>query len=691
MCSDLERTRENEIPDNKPRQDRIQQLEAEARRQAAEIESLRQSHAVLTQIIHNVPQAIFWKDLRSVFQGCNEVFARTQGYPDTAHVVGKTDYELSVPAEDARAYTADDHEVMTSGKPKRHIIEPVQQPDGTRLWVDTTKIPLIDDAGRVAGVLGVYEDVTDRIRAETALRESRRMLQLVLDTIPVRVFWKNRDSVLLGCNRLFAEDAGVSSPDEILGKTDYEMGWRDQAEIYRADDRQVMEAGIPKLGYEEPQTTPLGDLIWLRTSKIPLRDEAGQVIGVLGTYEDITAWKNSQEERRQLESQLQHAQKLESLGVLAGGIAHDFNNLLMAIMGNAELALTPANDLATVRSHVLEISRASRRAAELCQQMLAYSGRGHFVIEAVSLNDLVLDMTQMLEVSIAKKAELQLTLAENLPAVEADTTQIRQILMNLITNAAEAVGDRNGTIAISTGIVHCDRNFFRQTYFTENLPEGRYVYLDVADNGCGMTPEVRARIFDPFFTTKFTGRGLGLAAVLGIVRGHRGAIRVESEPERGTSIRVFFPPSQSARIFESPSAQEIPAHWSGSGLVLLVEDEEIVRDIARQMLEAIGFEVVVAADGGEAIEAIERHHGSLRAVLLDYTMPRMDGEETFRVMHRRHPQIPVILSSGYSEQDLTERFSDRGLSGFIQKPYQLDSLREVFRWVLGGREPAGGR
>ena len=664
--------------------ERIARLEEEVRRGRAVETELRKERSALLQIIHTMPQSIFWKDRGSVFLGCNEAFVRAVGLNGPADVIGKTDFDMPVPREDAEVYVADDRDVITSGKPKPHIIEPIRKPDGSRIWVDTTKVPLTDGDGQVMGVLGVYEDITDRVRGEAALRESRRMLQLVLDTIPVRVFWKDRNSVLLGCNRLFAADAGVASPEKIIGKTDYEMGWRDQAEQYRADDQLVMSTGNPKLNYEEPQTTPKGETIWLRTSKIPLRDETGDIIGILGTYEDITAWKNAQEERRRLEAQLQHTQKLESLGVLAGGIAHDFNNLLTAILGNAELALIEAPAPSTSRTCLEEIDKASRRAAGLCQQMLAYSGRGHFVIEPVSLNDVVIDMTAMLEMSITKKARLQSDLAAGLPAIQADVTQIRQVLMNLVTNASEAIGDRGGVITIRTGSGHCGEGDLRETYFTEDLPEGRYVFLDVADGGCGMTPEVRARIFDPFFTTKFAGRGLGLAAVLGIVRGHRGAIRVRSEAGRGTAIRIFFPAS-GERLRAEPAAPPAEAEsWTGSGLLLLAEDEPAVRDVARRMVEAIGFRVITAADGREALEQLHHHQTELRAVLMDLTMPLLDGEEAFRAMHQAAPHIPVILSSGYNEQEVSERFSGSRPAGFIQKPYQLETLRSTLRAALAG-------
>ncbi len=251
-------------------------------------DALRKSERFLAYILNSVPQSIFWKDRQSVYLGCNEVFARAVGLANSQEIVGKTDFDLPWPRGEAEAYRADDQEVMVTKQPKRHIVEPLQQADGSRIWVDTTKVPLLDAAGEVYGVLGVYDDITERKIADEALAESRNMLQLVLDTIPVRVFWKDTSEHYLGCNILFARDAGKTSSAEVSGKTDFDLPWPELAEMYQRDDQLVIASGEAKLNYEEPQTTPGGNQVWLRTSKIPLRDANGQIIGMLGVYEDIT-------------------------------------------------------------------------------------------------------------------------------------------------------------------------------------------------------------------------------------------------------------------------------------------------------------------------------------------------------------------------------------------------------------------
>ena len=397
---------------------------------------------------------------------------------------------------------------------------------------------------------------------------------------------------------------------------------------------------------------------------------------------EITRRIRAEEERHKLEVQIQHAQKLESLGVLAGGIAHDFNNLLMAILGHADLALQDLSPVSPVRENLREIEKASRRAAGLCQQMLAYSGRGKFVIQVVDLGEVVEEMTHMLEVSISKKVVMRFNFAPHLPPVEADVTQLRQVIMNLIVNASEAIGDKSGVIAISTGAMECDRAYLSETWLDEAQPTGLYVYLEVADTGCGMDKATLSKIFDPFFTTKFTGRGLGLAAVLGIVRGHKGAIKVYSEPGRGTTFKILLPasrrPAKRLRSETSPAPS-----WKGSGTVLLVDDEETIRALGKQMLERLGFSVLLAADGREGLQVFSERRDEIHCVLLDLTMPHMDGEEAFREMRRLRHDVRVILSSGYNEQEVSQRFVGKGLAGFIQKPYQLSVLEKTLRRIFG--------
>jgi len=402
---------------------------------------------------------------------------------------------------------------------------------------------------------------------------------------------------------------------------------------------------------------------------------------VVATVRDINARKKAEEKQRVLEAQVRHVQKLESLGVLAGGIAHDFNNLLAGIMGNAGLALREMPEESSAADRVRQLQAAAVRASELTGQMLAYSGKGTFVVEAADLSHLTKEMTTLLAASVSKKAELALELEERLPAIEGDATQLRQVIMNLLTNASDALEDNAGTIRVRTGQMQVDRGYLMNTYLDEDLPAGDYVFCEVSDTGCGMDKETVAKIFDPFFTTKFTGRGLGLATVLGIIRSHRGAIRVYSEPGVGTRVRVLFPATEQTTKAHTDEVEEITM-WQGSGTVLVVDDEPTVREVAAAILADAGFEVLQACDGEEGLTCFREHADRIRAVLLDLTMPRLSGEEVYNAISEFRPDARVILSSGYSEADATRQFGAGALAGFVQKPYGPRELLAAIRKAL---------
>ncbi len=414
---------------------------------------------------------------------------------------------------------------------------------------------------------------------------------------------------------------------------------------------------------------PVVLFIWLSVSRI--------------TRSDIAERERAAEQRRQMEAQMLHVQKLESLGVLAGGIAHDFNNLLMAILGNADLALMDIQPDSPIRESVSEIKRAALQASELARQMLAYSGKGRFVVEPINVSKLIEQMGQILRMSISKKAVLKFDLAKSLPTIEADASQIHQVIMNLVTNASEALADESGTITITTLDLHVDEDGLQTPYPGENLTPGQYVMLEVADTGCGMDAETQAKIFDPFFSTKFTGRGLGLAAVLGIIRGHNGTIKIDSDTGKGTTMQVLLPAVEAAPKPAVPDeAVKSQTNWHGSGTVLVADDEETVRTTAKTMLERLGMDVILVTNGAETIEIFTERSGEIDCVLLDLTMPYMDGEEVFGELRRIRDDIPVIMSSGYNEQDVTQRFVGRDIAGFIQKPYVLATLAQALQQAL---------
>ena len=531
----------------------------------------------------------------------------------------------------------------------------------------------------VVWVVALTFNVTKRRRAEEALRESNERLTSIIESSPVAVLLVDQ----AGRIRLWspaAERIFGWGRDEVLGRIN-PTGPPGRAEGFLADLQGVL-AGEHKTAVPSRHLTKAGKWIDVSVSGAPVRDAAGQIVGAVGVIADITEQKRAEAERRKLESQVQHAQKLESLGVLAGGIAHDFNNLLVGILGNADLALADIAPGAPYRRSIQEVRRAAIRASELTNQMLAYSGRGQFVVKVLDLNEIVRETGRLLRVSVAKSVALEYNLGEGLPAVRADVAQISQVVMNLITNASDAIGDAEGTIRLATGTIRANPASLAGAYPHAGLADGHYVYVAVTDSGCGMDEQTKVRLFDPFFTTKFTGRGLGMAAVLGIVRGHRGAIQVTSEPGKGSTFRVLLPACDEtppAGALEKPPP---PAEWKGRGTVLVVDDEGAVCKVVGAMLERLGFSVMTALNGRDGVETFRRHAASIAAVLLDMTMPGMGGADAFRELRRIRPDVPVILASGYGEQDIDESIAEGELAGFLHKPFQLDQVSALLRRVV---------
>jgi signal transduction histidine kinase/ActR/RegA family two-component response regulator len=389
------------------------------------------------------------------------------------------------------------------------------------------------------------------------------------------------------------------------------------------------------------------------------------------------------EERKALDEKIQQTQKLESLGVLAGGIAHDFNNLLTAILGDCDLAAEYLPPDSPARGIITEIKTTARHAAGLSHQMLAYSGKGKFNILAVSVNDVIREMAYLLERSTPKKVEARYHLEESLPLIKADISQLRQVILNLVINAAEAFEGTPGTITISTGAAECDGECFKSMYLGEELHAGLYVTLEIRDTGIGMDKQTLERIFDPFFSTKFTGRGLGLSAVLGIIRGHKAAVKIDSLPGQGTSFLILFPAMDQTE--PHPIAGEAGAGVIArkTGLALVVDDEEVVRNVGGKMLQLMGYGAILAQDGQEGLDIFKKRPEDIDFVLLDLTMPRMDGLECLKRLREVKSGVRVIITSGYDENEVSQLFSGMGAAGFLQKPFDLDMFRTAVAKTMG--------
>jgi PAS domain S-box-containing protein len=520
------------------------------------------------------------------------------------------------------------------------------------------------DGSIVAGML-IAEDITERKQMEERLRFKASALNAIGQAVIITdmsgsiTYWNHAAEVIYGWNEL-----------EVLGRN-----------IITLTPPSLHEQGKSYISLMQPGQRYAGETLMYRRDGtiIPvyaistvLIDDHGQKVGIIGVSSDLTEQRRLQEERRKLDAQMIQTQKLESLGILAGGIAHDFNNLLTAMMGHASLALLDLPATSPARESIAHIELAAQRAAELSKQMLSYSGRASFAMQPIDLNRLVVEMGQLLQTVIAKTAMLTYMMADHLPPILADPTQLRQVVMNLITNASDAIGNRIGTITLTTTVVAANAAYLQLFMQFEPLPEGQYVSLEVSDTGMGMDAATQERIFDPFFTTKFTGRGLGLAAVQGIVRGHKAALHVESQIGQGTTFRVLFPISTSEQtaVVSKPTT---PRQGAGR-LVLVIDDDAEVRMLAQRVLERGGYRVVMAEDGLIGVRIFTEQHADLAAVLLDLTMPVMSGLETFNALQQIQPSIPILLCSGYSEEDATINFVGKGLAGFIQKPFRPTDL-----------------
>ncbi len=555
--------------------------------------------------------------------------------------------------------------------------------------LDLPRIAELNEQLRLeAGERRKAEEEVRRLNAD--LKNKVAELQTLLDVAPVAIgIAHDKECKQISTNPAFArllrlgpeQNASLGAPTE--APTHFRV-WKDGRELgtHELPLQRAASENVALRDFEEDVVFEDGSRVTLLSSAVPLHDHAGAVRGAIGAFMDITARKHAQQERLEVERKMLETQKLESLGILAGGIAHDFNNLLTGILGGVSLVRSSASIVASEADHHLaQIERSALRAADLCRQMLAYSGRGRFVLEEINVSELLNEISVLLESSIPKKVKLNLELSPDLPSVRVDATQLRQIMMNLVINAAEAIGEKNGIIRCITGLERATREYLDDAINGATLPEGDYVFVEVSDTGCGMDAETMKRIFEPFFTTKFTGRGLGLAATLGIVRGHRGALRVYSEVGRGTVFKILLPAS-------SKDAREARNHpvptqsFRGAGAALVIDDEEMVRSVLSGMLTRLGFEVTPCEDGREGIATLAAAPSRYCVAVLDLTMPYLDGEQVFLELRKIQPDLKVILMSGFNEQEAVNRFTGKGLAGFIQKPFTFKSLAAKLEAVL---------
>ncbi len=507
----------------------------------------------------------------------------------------------------------------------------------------------------------------------------------LLDCISEMVIVQDLHRRGVWANQAACDTVGKSLPD-LTGRICYEI-WGDGTRPCPG----CAAAKCLTLGQPGTHQVTTVDGQWWESRIYPFSDQHGHTQGLIQVSRNISEQRRMEDKKLEETRRMLETQRLESLGTLAGGIAHDFNNLLMGVLGYADLTLSLLAPGSELFRYLSGIRSSARRLSDLTQQMLAYSGKGLFVISQLSLSSLVAELRPFLETSFSKKTLLRLELKDDLPRIEADARQIRQLLLNLVMNAAEAIGEREGIVSVRTGTRVLDREARAELSLGDSAPEGQIVFVEVADTGCGMDDATQKKIFEPFFSTKFTGRGLGLAAVQGIVRGHGGVIAVKSEPGRGSVFTVLFP---AVRGEAPPAAERRPPGRpiQGSETILLVDDEETVHDVARRMLEQAGFRVLLASSGDECLEIVARSPREIDLVIMDLCMPRLNGVEALRELKRYRADLPVILSSGYAEREASTRFGGVEFSGFLQKPYQVCQLLQKVRDLLdqSHTNPRGG-
>ena len=554
-------------------------------------------------------------------------------------------------------------------------------------------LAVAEDCGATAtSVCEHSDDIAERKRIEEDLRLSKELLEGVFQGSPVGIQIFDATGTALRVNRSFVEMLGLPSEDEVMGKyVIYEDPFSVQNGGVTAFKRALRGtvATLNNIHVDfsdlDPQWAIQNKSWWADCIFFPVFDQVGTVEFVVLFVIDVTQRKQTEEEQLRLEDRMRETQKLESLGVLAGGIAHDFNNLLTVIMGNANLAKTNVPSESPSVEFLNQVDSACQSAADLCQQMLAYAGKARVMIHPVTLNDLILNISNLLTHAISKKATVSFDLAPDLPNIEADAVQMRQILLNLVINASEAIPNTGGFIVVSTSVATVDRNDLDTMILGDLRTPGDYVRLQVSDSGNGMDEEIQRRIFEPFFTTKFTGRGLGLAAVLGIMRKHNGALHLQSSPD-GTVFQLFFPTFNGNVSVPIATAMESDTLTDAEGTILIADDEKGVRDVAANFLRSFGFQILEATNGREAVERIRDHGSTIRAVLLDLMMPEMDGREALPEIRKLHPKMPILILSGFTEAEIASGYEGPMPDGFLHKPFTRDQLLAHLKGILQARK-----
>ncbi len=628
-------------------------------------EELRENRAMLSSIMNSTPQSIFWKDKSSVYMGCNQVFADAVGIDNTEEIKGKTDFDLPWPEDEAKAYIKDDREVMEKNIIKRHIIEPLQQSDGKKIIIDTTKIPLTDKEGHVYGILGVYDDITERKKAEEEIKQFYHTLNSSLNEIYIF----DKETLLFK----FVSEGALKN----LGYTIEEIKNLTPVDIERDFDINSFKKLVSplitgekeKIVFETRHRRHDASLYPVEIH-LQLYEEKNEFLSIVL---DIT-------ERKKLEEQLLQSRKMESVGRLAGGIAHDFNNILAIILGHGEIMEEEMQEGSPFRQEVNIIIRAAKRAKDLTKQLLAFARKQTMAMKPVSLNRILTDFEKILRRTIRENIKIEMNLSPSLKIIKGDEGQIEQIILNLCLNAQDAMPD-GGTLLIETEEALLLDEVYVKSH--EGVSPGIYAMMVISDTGEGMSKETLGKIFEPFFSTKDMGRGtgLGLSSVYGIVKQHMGHINVYSETGKGSNFKVYFPVMEQQDSIKV-KAQEQSKPCGGDETVLVVEDEEHVRELACAMLKKYGYKVFEASSGERALKFSEDYGETIDLLITDVIMGDTNGKELYEKLSVKRPQMKVLYMSGYTEKLIGHHGILYEGVNFINKPFSLKDFVCKVRKIL---------
>jgi len=610
----------------------------------------------------------------------NTNWARMMGYDpdDIIHTIN--DWKNMVHPDDLPAVDKSMFEYLTGDTVYYENEFRLVHKDGHTIWVQVKgRIIRRDEDGRPLRICGTYLDVTEHIRAQAALQESKTLLRTLVDTMPDLVWLKDPEGVFLSCNKQFELLSGAREAD-IIGKTDFDFVDKEQALYFRGKDKAAIAAGRPCLNEEEVVYASDGHKAILETIKTPMLDSSGKLIGVLGIARDITERRQAETEREKLQDQLIQSQKMEAVGRLAGGVAHDLNNLLSPIIGYSEFMMEEAQLDEDGRNSLDEILHAGLRARDLVSQLLAFSRKQTLEFKPVNINETIERFGKLLRRTIPEDIAIDTNLASTIPPVMADIGNIEQIIMNLALNAADAM-PHGGKLTIETGVDELDEEYAASH---PGVTPGSYVMLGFSDTGHGMDQETLDHIFEPFYTTKGKyGTGLGLATVFGIVKQHNGNIWLYSEPDHGTTFKIYLPVSDKTSI-EVTEGNHPKTVAKGNETILLVEDDDQVRQLANTILKRYGYNVYMATNSGEALTALKSHDGPIYLLLTDVVMPGMNGRQLYEQAAKLYPAMKVLYMSGYSDDVIANRgVLEEGVN-FIQKPFTAQKLAAKVREVLDG-------